>query len=208
MDTTQKQRWKQLGQEAGVLLFVCGLIWVLTLVFLEEPLWRIVGLILLIGGIFVGVGSTRPFPTRYPRILKWSVTVLFVAFSLWVQSPPKPEAQLVWEPYSVAAIEQAARDGKPVIIDFYADWCPPCRELDARVFSREAVVNELDRFVRLRADLTDQNSLANAKISERHSVAAFPTVAFFGSDGRERYSMRLLGYESPTRFLSRARAIK
>lgn len=208
VEAKDRQLWLKLGQEAGALAFVCGLIWVLTLVFLDEPLHQIVGLILIGGGLFIGIGSTRKFPCPYPTVIKWLVSIVFVAAGVWVQSPPKPEAEIAWEPYTVAALEKAAKNGKPVMIDFYADWCPPCRELDARVFSRKKVVEELERFVKLRANLTDQFSEENARISERHSVLAFPTIVFIGSDGRERLSMRLLGYEPPNRFLSRVKAIK
>jgi thiol:disulfide interchange protein DsbD len=208
VDTAEKKRWLQLAQEAGAVALVSGLIWILTLVFLDEPLSKIVALILLLGGMMVGFGSKREFPTPYPTLLKWTVSLVFIALAAWVFAPPRPEAEITWEPYSEAVIRRAAEAGRPVIIDFYADWCPPCRELDSRVFTRKQVVDALESFVKVRADLTDQNSSANAAISERYSVSVLPTVVFIGSDGQERRSLRLMGYEAPSRFLGRLRAVK
>ncbi|HAV63229.1 MAG TPA: hypothetical protein DCY13_12795 [Verrucomicrobiales bacterium] len=204
---TERQLWLQVVQKCGAVLVISFLIWLLSLVFLDEPLHHIVAMILLLGGMATGVFDNSRFPTRQPRLLKGGITAFFFALAVWNWLPPRPEADMEWQPYSVAALENAAREGRPVIIDFYADWCPPCRELDQRVFSRKIVVDEAQRFVRLRADLTDQNSPVNAAISERHAVMAFPTVALIGSDGRERTSMRLLGYEPASRFVARLKAI-
>lgn len=204
---TQRQLWIKLGGNAGTVLGVAGLVWLLTFVFLDEPLFRIVSVILLGGGLLVGLFHSGPFPTRAPGLVRALVTSLFTLLAAWQWLPPRPDATVEWEPYSVAAIERAAAAGKPVIIDFFAEWCGPCHELDRRVFGNKEVAAALDRFVRLRADLTDQNSPANAVISERHAVVALPTVILIGGDGRERTSLRVVGLESPGRFLARLRAV-
>jgi thiol:disulfide interchange protein DsbD len=208
VDASEKERWTQLGQEAGAVAAIAALIWVLTLVFLEEPLSKIVATVLLLGGMLVGFGSKREFPTKNPTVLKWAVSITFISLAAWVYAPPRPEAEMDWEPFSQEAVERAALEKKPVIIDFYADWCPPCRELDSRVFTREKVVEALEPFVKLRADFTDQNSPVNAAISQQYSVVALPTVVFIGSDGDERRSLRLMGYEPPSKFLGRLRAVR
>jgi thiol-disulfide isomerase/thioredoxin len=180
---SQQQLWTDLGRNAAVVLGVAGMVWLLTFVFLDEPLFRVVALILLGGGLLIGVFSRGEFPTRRPQLLRGLVTTCFVVLAAWQWVPPKPEATVAWEPYSVAAIERAAANGQPVIIDFFAEWCPPCHELDRRVFGNKEVAAALEGFVKLRADLTDQNSPANAVISERHAIVALPTVILIGSDG-------------------------
>jgi len=200
--------WIQLGRRTGLVLGAAGLIWLLSSVFLEEPLFRVVALVLLFGGLWVGVFDPGRFPTRRPRLVRVVVTTVFTSLALWQSVPPKPETEMPWEPYSVAALERAAARGQPVMIDFYADWCGPCHDLDRRVFGREEVVRAAGRFVKLRADLTDQDSRESALILERHGIIAFPTVVFIGSDGKEQTSLRLLGLETSVRFLARLRAVR
>jgi thiol:disulfide interchange protein DsbD len=197
-----------MGRKAGVVLLVAGLIWVLTWVFLDEPLFRIVALVLLLGGLSIGLLDRGPFPTRWPRLVRAIVTAGLVALAAWQWLPPRPEAEMEWAPYSTHAIEQAARAGRPVLIDFFADWCPPCHDLDRRVFGRKEVVEATASFVRLRADLSDRNSPATAAISERHIISALPTVVFIAPDGNELRSLRLVGFEPASRFLARLRAVK
>lgn len=203
-----RELWLNLGTKAGTVLAVAGLIWLLTFVFLDEPLFRVVSLVLLFGGLFVAGLDRGSFPTGRPGWVRAAVTAGFLALAAWQWLPPRAEAEMKWEPYSTAALEQAAAEGRPVMIDFFAEWCGPCHDLDRRVFGNKEVVREADRFVRLRADLTDQGSAANAAIAERHAIAFFPTVVLIGSDGQERRSMRLVGVEPAGKFLARLRAIR
>jgi len=208
VQSDERELWLNVSRKAGAVLAVAGLIWLFSFVFLDEPLFRVVSLVLLFGGLLVGVFDRGRFPTRWPSLVRGVVTGGLVALAGWQWLPPRAGAEMEWEPYSLAALEKAAADGRPVMIDFFAEWCGPCHDLDRRVFGNKEVVQAAERFVRVRADLTDQTSTANAVIAERHGVMAFPTVVLIGSDGQERRSMRLVGVEPAGKFLARLRAIR
>ncbi len=96
----------------------------------------------------------------------------------------------------------AQEQHKPVILDFYADWCESCVSMDKKVFGSPAVRAALSNFVLLRADLTANNQ-ADDQILKNYAVIAPPTVLFFNNKGKEVNSRRIVGEVSPGEFLGR-----
>jgi thiol:disulfide interchange protein DsbD len=84
----------------------------------------------------------------------------------------------------VAAIAQARALGKPVIIDFWADWCAACKELDKTAWADPRVQAAAGRFVTLKMD-GSQDTDAFQKVFEKYTVVGMPTVVFIDSAGRE-----------------------
>ncbi len=91
---------------------------------------------------------------------------------------------------------------KPVILDFYADWCESCVTMDKNVFNVPAVQLALNGFVLLRADLT-ANNVADEAILKNFDIVAPPTVLFFNNQGREVNSNRIVGEVSEKEFTTR-----
>lgn len=120
---------------------------------------------------------------------------------------PRPGGtNLKWQRYDSAKIAAAA--GKPVIIDFYADWCLPCKELDEKTFSDRAVAGEMDRFVRIKADLTNNDDAAVQRLTKQYNIVGVPTIVFLDSGGREVSAQRLIGFEGPQPFLGRLKQVR
>ncbi len=108
-----------------------------------------------------------------------------------------------WQPYSPQAFKAAVREGKPLVIDFWATWCLACKELEHKTFSDPKVKGKLREFVTLQVDMTtSKNKIAN-EAYRRFKVRGLPTVVFIGRDGRERQDLRLEGFEPPESFLRR-----
>jgi thiol:disulfide interchange protein DsbD len=102
---------------------------------------------------------------------------------------------------SVAALEaKLAVPGKLVMLDFYADWCVSCKEMEAFTFSDARVKAKLDRMLLLQADVT-ANTTEHKALLRRFSLFGPPGIIFFDAQGREIRGLRVIGYQNAERFL-------
>ena len=172
--------------------------------FMVEPLgdWLFAGLLGL-GGLYLLLvarpGHEQPWVDRFMRLA--SVALIVAAVLLAPRARPHGAAELAWQPYEEAAVAQALGGGAPVVLDFYADWCAPCKELDEKTFSDPGVAAALAGFARFKVDLT-RSEPATEALRARYGVAGVPTIAFFAG-GREVAAARLTGFEPPPAFLQR-----
>lgn len=111
---------------------------------------------------------------------------------------------LEWQTYQPERIAAAKAAQQPVVLDFYADWCIPCHELDRNTFSDPEVQRALRDYVRLKVDLTRMDSPEHRELIETFQIQGVPTVIFLDQQGQERPDTRVLGYLPPVDFLSRA----
>jgi len=107
---------------------------------------------------------------------------------------------LEFRPYSETALREAA--GKPVMIDFAADWCLPCKELEHKTFNDGAVIAAGKGWVFLKADLTRSGEPDVEALREKWQIKGVPTLIFLGPDGAES-GERVVGFESPESFVRR-----
>jgi len=98
-----------------------------------------------------------------------------------------------------ARVAQAAIAGRPVLLDFYADWCVSCKEMEKLTFPDPKVRARLANVVLLQADVTANNADDKALL-KRFGLFGPPGIILFGADGRER-PVRVIGYQSANRFL-------
>jgi thiol:disulfide interchange protein DsbD len=88
-----------------------------------------------------------------------------------------PKLELAWIKSEPAAMATARAEGKPLVIDFMADWCVPCRELEVQVFSHPQVASELAKFTLLRVDLSNEDADEQlTRLREKYGVATLPAV--------------------------------
>lgn len=102
---------------------------------------------------------------------------------------------------SIGELEAALRAaGKPVMLDFYADWCVSCKEMEAFTFTDPRVRQQFSRMLLLQADVT-ANNVEHKALLKRFSLFGPPGIIFFDAQGREIQGLRVIGYQDAERFL-------
>jgi len=100
----------------------------------------------------------------------------------------------------------AKAQGKPVMLDFYADWCVYCIQMERNTFPDPAVRDAMAQMILLQADVTD-NDEADKALQRHIGIPAPPAMIFWGADGAERRHLRLLGYMGPEEFAPHLRQV-
>jgi len=106
-----------------------------------------------------------------------------------------------WFPYSEEKMAEAGRFGRPVLIDFWADWCIACKELDKKTFSEPEVIEASKSFIMLKVDATSANDAQAKAVCQKYLVKGFPTLIFLTADGKELEDLRVTGFEPKKDFL-------
>lgn len=96
--------------------------------------------------------------------------------------------------------DEIKNSSKPVMLDFYADWCVACKELENITFKDEDVMKKLQTFTLLRADVTANNDDDKA-LQKRFGIVGPPGLIFWNKDGKEVNSSKIVGYKNPKDFL-------
>lgn len=109
-----------------------------------------------------------------------------------------------WVPYRASLILNAEKHHKPVILDFYADWCIPCRAMDESVFRDPDVVALSKKFLTMRVNLTRHRS-GQKKLLKEYSVRGVPTIIFINREGVEERRLRIQEFVGKEKLLSRMR---
>ena len=140
----------------------------------------------------------RGYGLRWP--LRAGVAALFLAIALFFV----PRTLSGWQPYPAGAGAAAgAGTGRPAVIDFSAEWCLPCLELEKRTFSDDRVRKALAGRDLYKADMTKIGSAETVALAERFAILGVPTIIFLDASGQEQKDLRLVGFEDADAFLKR-----
>jgi len=151
-------------------------------------LWKGVGVILLVGGVAMLVGALagsrdplRPLAVFHTR----TETMALPGFE-----DIGSEAELD---------DRLKTTDRPVLLDFYADWCATCKEMERDTFSNPAVAARMAQMQLLRVDVTDYNDSHKALL-KRFGFVGPPGIVFFGADGQLRKDLRVTGFMPASKF--------
>lgn len=189
----------------GVILSAAGLFY-LSLAFVPKMSAYVIPAGLILGGLYLGFLERSGKEKKGLQRFKWAFGVLAVGFGV-VSANALREPGMSWENFSEAKVVHARSQSKPVLMDFYADWCIPCLELDHKTFTDPDVITATKDFVRLKVDLTHFDSPESEALRKKFNIAGVPTIVFLDKNGREVTSSRVIGYLSPKDFIDRTKPV-
>jgi thiol:disulfide interchange protein len=147
------------------------------------PLWTALGVAAVIGAVLLTLGLQPPASESA------SATV-----DQGTQPAGAARDEIAWGHSLADGLKQAAEQKKPLMVDFYTDWCGWCKRLDEETYRDSKVVAKAKEFVAVKVN-AEQDSDSAAK----YSVDGFPTIVFLNSSGKEIH--RVAGFAPPSDFL-------
>ena len=176
----------------GIALILAGLYYLRPIVPALAALTGRSGLFLAIalgaGIAGIGVGAVHlSFSDGKAKATRKSAGILLTVAGLLasINYLLTPASKVEWLRSEPVAIAQARSTGKPLLVDFMADWCLPCQEMDVKVFGREDVAPTLAEFVLLRVDLSRENEDESlAAVKAKYQVETLPAVRIAKPDGK------------------------
>ena len=157
---------------------------------------------LALGGLYLGFiapgPDLKPGFRRFARVTGAGAIVAGTALVALM-----PAKGLTFQELTADRLEAARRAGRPIMLDFSADWCVPCHELEHSTFTDKQVIAAAREFAAFKVDLTHYHSPEADRARRDYGVAGVPTVVFLAPDGHEIRAARVVGFLPPRRFLER-----
>lgn len=167
-------------------------------------LWSLLGITFFSWAFIISLSTSRPW-MRIIQILTLAAAIVCAQpLQAWLfgAPPAQQSSHLAFVPVSsVAELNQAlaGAQGKPVMLDLYADWCVACKELEKHTFSAPQVQQALQGTVLLQADVT-KNSAENIALLKQLNVLGLPTILFFNKQHEEQPTQRVTGFMDAATF--------
>ena len=168
-----------------------------------KRLWKGLGVIALLYGLILLVGAALGGDDPFRPLARFSreTPVATVSVALPAASP-LPFSRIKTVDDLNQAIAAAAAQHKPVMLDFVADWCVSCKEMDHDTYSDPSVQAALKDAMLLQADVTP-NDAEDQALLKHFGIYGPPSIMFFDRNGRELTGYRVVGYLGPADFLTR-----
>lgn len=159
---------------------------------------------IIVSGLYLIFVNKKGRTSKIFTWFKYTVAIIAILISGWKLIPQGEDTHVKWKMYSsVSDIENSIKaESKPVIIDFYADWCAQCKELDRFTYTNQDVIDASLEFNNIKIDLTKKNK----EITEKYHIKGLPVVIFMNSKGEEIPELRVTGFMKHDEFLKKMKS--
>lgn len=139
------------------------------------------------------------------RVFKYILSVIVIAVAVYLVIPTEYNS-VQWKKFNNKDFKAALASNDKIIIDFYADWCIPCKELDRFTFTDDRVIEMTSDYKAFKADLTKSTSAEVEALRKEFNIVGVPTVLLIGTDGKE--VERVTGFLPPEEFIKKLEMVK
>jgi len=159
---------------------------------------------LILAGVYLLLFNQTGDNARGFVYFKRIMAIAAIILGTWLLKPTGIQsAAIEWETYQPGSFNALKSSGKPLIIDFSADWCIPCEELDKVTFTDPRVIELGRQFHFLKLNLTSSTNLEVNQLKDQYQIRGVPTILFFDKAGQEIPELRILGFEKPEIFVTK-----
>jgi thiol:disulfide interchange protein DsbD len=191
----------------GWILVIMAFFILLPLISEPSAKTTLISIVVVAAGVHLGWIEKSQTNSNTFRYIKKSTgyILIFGAIALFSFSIPKQQG-VQWVPYDAGMIEDAAKRNMPVILDFYADWCSPCKALDKKVFRDMEVVELSRQVIPIRVDLTTRHPQQD-ELQRRYNIWGVPTIIFIDKDGIVKEDLRIESFVGRDEVISRMKRL-
>jgi thiol:disulfide interchange protein DsbD len=190
----------------GVVLLAMA-VYFLDPVLPEVVYYVLMGALLVVGGVLLGFVMKVASTSLLFNIFRRGVGLLMPLVGLWFIFAPGHILGIVpgipWVPYDDDFLVEAKAKELPVVIDFSAEWCIPCEELDHETFNQPEVIQAAKKIMPLRADITQSGSEEVVALRKKFGIRGVPTIVFIDRNGKERSDLRVVHFIEKEEFLKK-----
>lgn len=153
---------------------------------------------IILSGIYLILIDKKGMTSKIYSKIKYFLAIFAILYGAWMFLPQQKGKEVNWKILnSVESIEKSISDEKkPVMIDFYADWCAQCKELDEFTYTDPEIADLSQSLNTIKIDLTNENE----SITNKYNIKGLPVVIFMNSRGEEIKDLRITGFLKPDEF--------